>query len=146
MRRILLALTIVAAVGGIAYASTTYTFINSNGGASISGENSTKKAGLRCLAMTEGTGQGGNYWSCASGEDCWHGGGGSPSGQQHYTVSNCRDDARDPTFRLCDIYRNGQLRWSMKYKLGYWAVSYWDLLTNSLAGTCDVPHNKILFN
>lgn len=60
-------LAILAAVSGIAYASAVYTQINSNGGASLSNEASTKKAALRCYveqwpAIT---------WNCPSGEDCF---------------------------------------------------------------------------
>jgi hypothetical protein len=150
MKHLLLTLVLLAAVSGTAHAFT-YTIINSNGGASINGENSGKKAGLRCLAMHEGANLGGDYWACPSGEHCYHGYngggiGGSPPGQHHYAVSNCRDNAaQGPGFRDCDVYRNGQLRWRLMYKQGYWAVSYWDLLSNAFSGTCDKPANTLSF-
>lgn len=104
MKRILLALSLVAAVSGIAYASAVYTQINSNGGASLSGEASTKKAALRCFVEQWPSTQ----YNCPSGEDCFASGGSAsiPSpGRAH--VANCANPIPPSQWRQCDVQLTG---------------------------------------
>lgn len=130
----------------------TYFSINSNGGALLSSEGSTKKAALRGIAMYDGTGLGGNYWECPSGTDCYHGYngggvGGTPSTQQHLEVTNCLDTVRCTSCRVCDVYRNGQKTWAFVYAQGTPSIEVWKEPINlypSVWGHVEMNQNALI--
>lgn len=137
----------LATFTGTAWAVSTYTFINSNNGASLSGEQSTKKAGMRGAIM-QLTQSGSNFFTCPNGESC-HETQCAPPGQgapcSFVTNTECIDLNPAPgkqQNRQCILKLENNQTWLiMRYKQAYNIVEYFK--GNDLVWTLNISQHKL---
>lgn len=146
MRYGFLPVLVVLALAGVAYASAVYTIINSNGGASLSGEASKKKAALRCAMMQWPN----TTWNCPDGTQCTRTGG-SGQAPNFASVSNCIDGPMlscGSPIRQCNLHWSGN-GWTsnadqiLEYAQCATSASYWGYATAQQQAQCTFSNHRL---